>query len=569
MIKFLLSLVRAFSPLWIRMGVNPAQLDAILFVKLTMDDRRAGAFNRARQKQKKAISNSTWITIVMSALMGLIFLFVFFIGGDYVTGLTIYFLMFMVMLSMTLIADFSNVLIDVKDNYIILPKPVNAQTVLMARLLHIMIHLAKIVVPMTLPGIIYLMLRTGFAGGLLFIADAVMATLICVFLINALYLVILKLTSAERFKDIIGGVQIVFSIALFSVYYIAPRLLGSVNLSKASLLGRPYLYPLPPLWLASFWEVLRYPSGQPALLWELGMAAFLLSPLSIWAVVRFLAPSFDRKLSGLGSGTSVAGRGPAAKAEAGKKPVYLRISKGISRGNAEATGFEIAWLLSGRNRDFKLKVYPSFAYVIVYFVYFGLIGKQGSHESILQRWNDLPSTRLYILLIYSSSLAMISAITNMAYSEKYKAAWVYYVSPAPVPGQILTGAIKAMLVKYFVPFYAAISVLAIYVWGMGVLPDLLLGMANVVLFGVFMGLGYLKKMPFSQEINTGAGSGRFMKGLFILAAPGIVGTGHYLIRRLLPGSQALIWVALLLSLVLIWVVYGKYRELSWKELDWS
>jgi hypothetical protein len=126
-----------------------------------------------------------------------------------------------------------------------------------------------------------------------------------------------------------------------------------------------------------------------------------------------------------------------------------------------------------------------------------------------------------------------------------------------------------MLVKYFVPFYAVISLLAVYIWGSGVLPDLLLGFVNVTLFGAFMGLVYLKKMPFSKEFNAGDGTGRFMKSLFILLIPGLIGTGHYLVRRFLPGSQALIWVGFVLSGILVWVIYSKYRELSWTQLDWS
>jgi ABC-2 type transport system permease protein len=600
MIKFILRGVRAFSPIWKRLGVNPEHLDAILFVKLTMDDRRPNVYNRARQKkQKSEVSNSTWVTVLMSGFMGAVLLFVFKVCTDDMSGLSLFFLMFMVMLSITLMADFSHVLIDVKDNYIILPKPVNAQTVLMARLLHILIHLSKMVIPMSLPALIYMSIHAGIVGGLLYLLDVILATLICILLINAVYLIILKFTTAERFKDIIGGVQIAFSIVLFTLYMVVPQIMGSINISESSFLDKPYLYAAPPLWLASLWEVLRHPVGQPAVLWAMAAAALVLSPLSIWIVVRYLAPNFDRKLSSLGSGTSETGTYGSGASEAGaygsgafaagtpesgisapakgikrkagrgiKRKGYLAVSRWVTRGSAEATGFEIAWLLSGRNRDFKMKVYPSFAYVFVYFAYFILINNKDK-LSVMERWRHLPSTHLYILLIYSSSLAMITAITNLAYSDKYKASWVYYSSPVAVPGQILTGAVKAMLVKYFVPFYMAVSALAVYIWGSGILPDLLLGIVNVTLFGAFMGFIYLKKMPFSKEFNTGEGTGRFMKGLFILLIPGIIGTGHYLIRRLLPGSQVLIWVALVLSGILVWVVYDRYRELSWAELDWS
>ena len=72
------------------------------------------------------------------------------------------------MLSATLISDFTSVLIDIRDNAIILPKPVNDSTVIVARLLHIFIHICKIVVPMSLPGLVMMIVEYGPGGGLLF-----------------------------------------------------------------------------------------------------------------------------------------------------------------------------------------------------------------------------------------------------------------------------------------------------------------------------------------------------------------------------------------------------------------
>lgn len=573
MINLILRFIGLFSRLWVRLGVNPDHLDAILRVKLTMDDRRPGAFNRAQQrKSKKEVKNVSWVTIFMAGVMGAFYLYLLIgLATDDISGLTLFFIMFMLMLAITLVADFSYVLIDVKDNYIILPKPVSSQTVLMSRLLHILIHLSKLVLPMSIPGLVYMCIHAGAGGALAYLLDVLLATLMCIFFINAAYLVVLKFTTAERFKDIIGAVQVVFSVFLIIIYLVVPHSLGSVHVDAPFFLNKPYLYWLPPLWLAALWEVLRHPVGQTTVVWGLGIAGLVLSPLSMWVVVRFLAPSFNRRLSGLVGGSGDA-KAPALteKPVTGKTkraPGYLALSRWLTRGSKEATGFEIAWLLTGRYRDFKMKVYPSFAYVIVYFIYFILIGDKG--KPFVEKWHALPSGRMYILLIYSSSLAMISAIGNMVYSEKYKAAWVYYSSPIEAPGQILTGAVKAMIVKYFVPFYVLICVLAFWIWGMSVLPDLILGFVNILFFGGLLGLMSFRKMPFSAEVNVGQGSGRFMRGLFMLLIPGVIGVCHYLIRRLLPDFQPLIWVFAVLSGVLVWMVYSKYRELSWSQLDWS
>ena len=143
--------------LYARMGVDTAQLKTILTTKLILDDRRPRPIAQTRSSgEKKPVSMATLGTMLMSAVMGAFFLFCFFIGEDRVTQLTFYFTFFFVLLSLTLITDFTSVLIDVRDNFILLPKPVNDKTLVVARLLHIFIHLCKIVLPMGLPGVIYL-----------------------------------------------------------------------------------------------------------------------------------------------------------------------------------------------------------------------------------------------------------------------------------------------------------------------------------------------------------------------------------------------------------------------------
>src|SRR5687768_13524567 len=129
-----------------RLGVNYAHLQAILLAKLTMDDRRPNTMMQMRQqKSDKPVTGATIMSMFISAVMGLLYLISFALGNDIIVQLTFYFSLFFFMLSAMLIADFTGVLIDVRDNYIILPKPVSDRTVVVARLLHIFIHICKLV----------------------------------------------------------------------------------------------------------------------------------------------------------------------------------------------------------------------------------------------------------------------------------------------------------------------------------------------------------------------------------------------------------------------------------------
>jgi len=121
--RFFLAILLWPAAFYRRMGVNTQQLRCILQAKLTMDDRRPSGFNNARrQKKDKPVKLATLATMFFSALMGLFFLFSFAIGNDYVTQLSFYFSFYISVLIGSLIADFTSVLIDVRDNMIILPK---------------------------------------------------------------------------------------------------------------------------------------------------------------------------------------------------------------------------------------------------------------------------------------------------------------------------------------------------------------------------------------------------------------------------------------------------------------
>jgi hypothetical protein len=82
-----------------------------------------------------------------------------------------------------------------------------------------------------------------------------------------------------------------------------------------------------------------------------------------------------------------------------------------------------------------------------------------------------------------------------------------------------------------------------------------------------MGFIYLRRLPFSAPFNVQAGSGRFLKNLFILGVPGLTGLAHYLLRKYMTAPYAL-WIFIVLALGLAWLIYGRYKELSWTELDY-
>ena len=127
--NFFLFLLLLPKSIYEKMGVNTHHLKAILTTKLMMDERRPPSIQqRQKKKNAKPIKWATLGTMIMSALLGLFFIISFFISNDTVTQFFLFFTFFIFLLASTLITDFTNVLIDIRDNAIILPKPINDKT---------------------------------------------------------------------------------------------------------------------------------------------------------------------------------------------------------------------------------------------------------------------------------------------------------------------------------------------------------------------------------------------------------------------------------------------------------
>lgn len=558
--KIFLYILSWLNPVWEALGADSRQLHGILTTKLTMDDRRPSTLQMGRQRRKET-GNSTLLTAFISLLYGF-FMMAIVIGmqKQMLTGLTIYFGMFIVMLALTLISDFTSVLIDVRDNYIVLPRPVNDCTVLLARLLHISVHLSKIVIPMAVPGIIYLGIAYGASGAALMILMVFLATILTIFLINLVYLLILQITTPAKFKEIINYIQIGFTIFIFAFYELFPRLMNNKVLGNIDLRSHHWIYYVPPFWLASVWSVIMDHQFQQTLIITAGLA-IIIPLLSVWVVIRFFAPSFNKKLSSINSSSDESKPVTDIKVKATQRSLPRFLSNLLIRNKTERAGFIFGWKLTSRSRDFKLKVYPMFGYVIVLFFLFMFGGFSGNTHKI-QGVDFYKKGPGILFIIYLCSIMIADAVVLIKSSDKYKAAWVYYISPVQKPGILIRGMMKMLLFKYFFLIYFVIVVLSLFLRGISFLPNLLLGLVNIIFVSLVLGLFYLKTFPFSEQWNINRSSGRMMRSFFLMIMVGILGVIHYFIMNF----TIVVLILTILVAAADWLLLDKFRNISWEEM---
>ncbi len=550
--------------LYRKLGVDTTHLRAILTIKLLMDDRRPNTLQQTRQsKNKKQIESATLGIIFMSFILGAALLLSFSIGKDYITHLTFYFSFYIFFLAATLITDFTSVLIDVRDNLIILPKPVNDRTVVFSRILHILIHLTKLVVPMTAPAMIWMAYYTGLSGMIAFDLLLILATLLSIFIINAVYLLILQITTPQKFAAIISYLQIFFAILIYGGYQVIPRMADRTDITQFSITEYPWIVFLTPYWFAASWEFLWHPLSN--LLLGLYFIGSLLIPLaSIWIVLRYFAPSFNQKLSQMGGSQNelITANPKNSDSKKARKITYSnQLAAWFTDKGAERMSFLLTWKLTSREREFKIKVYPSFGYMLVYFILIFVTGNRRFSMAALS--SDSGNGKfLFVGIIYVSSLLLIMALKQIIFSEKYKAAWMYYSSPLDTPGKILSGAVKAVVVKFYLPIALVTFLVASWWAGLHLLPNLILGLSNELFISFTIAYITLKEMPFSVQPSTKARTGSFMAGLFNLAIPGLLATLHFLIYT----NQWLVMLLGMLSILANWLMIGALKNRQWDTL---
>ncbi|MEO7802220.1 MAG: hypothetical protein ABIR81_09480 [Ginsengibacter sp.] len=558
--QFLLRIFLSPALLYKKANVDLDQLRLILTTKLIIDDRRPNTFHRSRQNTgTKTISLATLGTMLFSAVLGCMFLFAFG-SGSLDAQLLFYFSIYMFMLISTLIADFTSVLFDVKDNAIILPKPVSDKTFVASRLLHIIMHCTKIVLPMTLPGIIFISIRNDFATGLSLFCVLLMATLFTIFLINAIYLVVLKFTTPQKFNAIISYVQIILSIAVYAGFQFLPRFL--IIPAGDMMHNNSWLWCLPSYWFALATLFFSSFKMDPALVIA-ALITFVASPLSIWIVIKYFAPAFTQKLGQITAGSEEQPATSVAKTTIKSGLLPETLAQWATGGLTEKLGFINCWILSNRLKDFKLKVYPSIGYIVVYMVIMFFKDGQKSLQNVIAL--NQQGVIIILSVLYAVSLILITAINQLPFTEQYKASWIYFSLPLKKPGHILSGAYKAIIIKFYTPFAFVLSAAAIYLTGPSIIPSLLLSFSNIFLTGLVNMLFVMKIFPFTMQQNAAQKSGSFVRILFSLVLPGILGIIHFFVFKSIVG----IIVVLICSMVLNYFLLQKLRNRNWSAINSS
>jgi hypothetical protein len=552
MVKLLLRFFDAFSWLVRAFGVDYAQFRAILETKLTLDTRRpmmAGGRQHAA-KQGNAFAGS----LVFYAFMGLFISFSSQMAGSPLVGMTIFHAFAMTMLAMSLIADFSSVLLDTTDNLILQPRPVNGRTILAARIAHICVYLTLLTLSLSLAVLIAGTYRWGAMFPPVFLLTLACSVALIVCVVNLFYVAAIRFTSGERLRDIILQFQVVMSVGIFAGYQFLPRLMDMKAIKDLRIDDELWIYVFPPAWMAAPIDLLAGHVGAPQLI--LSGMALILPIFGLIAVTRVLGPRFSQALATLDAAPIP--RKAAAK-DAHSRPLAQTLASLFCRTPTGRAAFEFVWLLCSRDRQFKLRTYPSLAFVLLLPILWVTTGYHGLRAALA----DLPTTHKHLLALYGACAMLPSVLIQLRFSDNPQSAWIYTALPIRVPGEVLAAAIKALMVRFVLPAFILLAGGTLAIWGPAVWDDITLAACTTLLMCMAQALLMGRFFPFSQPFAVADASGRMSKSLLLILIPAGLGGLHYALTFSPPMVPLAIPVALILSLLM----YRAYARTPWSAVE--
>lgn len=510
--KFL-KLLDTFKGIYTKIGVDYDKMRLILSMKLTLDSRRTSTImmNSAEGDSEEG-KNSFNKALIMYAIMGIFIGLTTMFSFNKMYTYTISFGMFMFLILTIFISDFSNVLLDMRDKNIIGTKGIDNKTINAAKLTHICYYIFLTSLALSWLTIIG-MFRSGILIGVIFILELIIIDIFMVVITALLYLLILRFFDGEKVKDIINFVQIALTIIMTISYQFLGRMFDIVDLNiiYESKIWNIFL---PPMWFAA--PLYAIDGGQiNKIIITLIVLAFLVPIIAITLYIKNTS-KFEDSLSKL----NIAKNNEKER----KNGLFYKIGRYMCRNNEEKAAYDLSVCIIKREREFKLMTYPSLGFGIVFPLLFIFMF---SMDFI----NEIKNISLYMSLnIYWFIFMVPTLLMTLQYSNNYKAAWIYEAAFISDKSNIYKGAYKALISNLLLPLYLFESIIFIVIFGIKILPILIIAFAFLLIFVVIEHLIGKNSLPFTLkfgEVNKSQNIINTLLGMVILGIA--VGINYFML----------------------------------------
>jgi hypothetical protein len=528
-----------FKGIYEKFGIDYEKMKLILKLKMTMDERRVPTImqNNSGKNQEK---NKFFMSLFFYGFMGLFIGALTFLPINKMYVYAMVFSMFMFIILTVFISDFSSVLLDVRDKNLIATRGVNNRTINAAKITHICYYVFLISLSLGWLAIIG-SFKSGILIGILFVLEIFVIDVFMIVITALLYFLILKFFNGEKVKDIINFVQIMLSMVMAIGYQFIGRIFELVDLN---IVYKEKIWHLlfPPMWFSA--PIYLIDSGNLSIITASLIISACLIPLVAIIIYIKQSSDFELYLSKLNNNDS--------KEKEKGRSIFFKLGSLFCRSNTEKAYYTLTNSIMKKEREFKLKVYPSLGFTIIFPILFIFIFSHNNFSSFSEWQNNIANSKNY-LNIYFFALMIPTIMIMLQYSQCYKAAWIFKSAPSINEGDIYKGSYKAFLFTMLVPLYLFESILFILFFKINIIIHLIIALLFIIaLIPIFYRLNKFSN-PFTEEFNVADRSSNLINMILSFV---VVGVGA-LIHRFLGEKIMLLIIYGIALLCLNFILWSK------------
>lgn len=447
-----------------------------------------------RRKAAEGLRNTFFdggllITCGLAALIGTAFGFLV-VSTDSPGTVALALSLLMIFYGATLtISIFADLLFDAPTAAFLAGRPVDDKTAFAARVVPASVSVMLVQSCLAIPMIVMAAIRFGGrAPALALTATALLNAVLATSIVLVAFALILRFSTAERFKSLVVKAQLALTIVLFlgpQVPHFLPR---SAPHDPTTFAFDGAWRILPAVW---YRELVDGLTGEK---FERGVLVPLLA-----VVVPFLLLAVSFAL--------VRGKFVAALAGGGAEPERSRRSRSLldafapslAPTPAERAGYGIATALQVRERGSMLQTMPQLLYSFVIPV--GIIGpgSDGFAERIGLFSHGLP-------------LGVLMVVAVLSRTDDPNAVWVYRMAPCGDLSRVYAGAVRATLIRFVLLPIAVLTIVATILGGATGAVNALVAGAIAWCFAALGARAIGGGLPFSRKFDKTAATG--MTGLY-------------------------------------------------------
>jgi len=545
------------------LGVDLAQLRALLIAYIKQDMRGGKAFRQSNKSQYITSNRPLLILVFIYALMGFAPAIAAFIRIDgsridvfFYSVVTLSFTLFMVALAV--LAESGNVLFNENEIDVIGHLPVTPRTVFAAKSLNLVFFSLLLAIASNIfPAVFGLATQR---ANLLFIPAHLLSALVVAMFATAVVVVshslFIRYLSKERFDNLIAYCQVGLTVLFFLGYQLLPRLLEryeavtTFRFQWTFLLYRPVWFSGITLLIIGEIDPYSIITSALALVSMLALVTIALRKLST-GYASFISKPYQGRTR---AQSSLAEEGDGKESKPGEYVSLQIFRTALLRQPAERAVFDLVRFYLKRNREIKVRLYPSLAYVIVIPV-IGFI-TEGLPDPFLSEVAALyPMIGAAILCLMAQT-----AVEGLLFSEDYNAAWIFRAAPVARLGDIHGGLRKAVLFFIALPGFLILFILYTILWSnplhalLTIAPWLIITPAALMVSFLFR-----EVIPLSVRYQKGQQTSRN----FIILALGMIGFSFVGVFQFLAMNETLPYWMFLFAVTLASVVmYFLLKRLS-------